>query len=846
MIKKILLVLFPAMIFVILPAASQTNDNNNQQDTVITDIEQETGIPFATISPDELEADSESYDISSLLQGSRDVYVSTAGFNFGNARFRLRGYDGENTIVMINDVPVNSPEIGRAFYSVWGGLNDATRMTVQHHGIGVSREHFGFVGGANNITTRASEYGPNTRITYSLTNRAYTHRAMALHSTGLMDNGWAFTLSGSSRLAQEGYVEGTFYENYAYFLSAEKQINNNHSIGLIGFASPSRRGSPGVATQEAYDLAGSNFYNPNWGYQDGEKRNARVSNYNQPMVILSHYWDITENTELTTSLSYSFGQGGRTSLNWYDAPDPRPDYYRYLPSFYRNDQNLFDSYTRKWEDEEFRQLRWDDFYNANYKNLFTQSNIGGYGDDGETATGMRSKYVLEDRRNDHAKMGYTTNFNSFMGDHLVLSGGLNFYWHEGYHFKEMADLLGGDWWVDVDQFAERDFDDPQMAQNDLNNPNRLITEGDRFGYDYTANVHNYEGFMQAEFTYPRYDFFIAGMLSHNTFWRTGHMKNGRFPDNSYGEGEKHSFFDFGAKGGFTWKITGRHYLTTNMAYMTRAPFFRNAYISPRVRDGVIENLTSEKIMSGDINYIVRTPTIKSRFTVFYTDFSDQTWSRSFYHDEMRTFVNYIMTDIDKRHIGAELGVDLTLSSTLSMHIVGGLGDYIYTSRPNVTIAQDNDAEIIEERTVYFENYKIGGMTHNAASIGFRYNSPRYWFAGITGNYFNGIYLDTNPDRRTQEAVDGYYVTDPQWNQLLDQTVLEDSYTIDVFAGRSWRLAAGTFLNVSLSVDNVLNNTEFAMGGFEQLRYDSQDIDRFPPKYFYLYGRNFFLNIVLRM
>ena len=31
----------------------------------------------------------------------------------------------------------------------------------------------------------------------------------------------------------------------------------------------------------------------------------------------------------------------------------------------------------------------------------------------------------------------------------------------------MADLLGGDFWVDVDQFAERDFANDSVAQNDL-------------------------------------------------------------------------------------------------------------------------------------------------------------------------------------------------------------------------------------------------------------------------------------------------------------------------------------------------------------------------------------------
>lgn len=862
--NKVVSIITGCLLLCSISLSAQNGNQQSEADTTVVDLRLESDLPV--ISIEDIEGDAESHDISSLLQGSRDVFVSTAGFTFGPARFRIRGYDSENTTVMINGIPVNDPETGRAFYSTWGGLNDATRMTVGHSGIGISRENFGGIGGATNITTRASQYSPNTRITYSNSNRSYTHRAMFTHSTGMQDNGWALTLSGSRRVAEEGYVEGTFYDAFGYFLSVERKLNNSHSLGLIAFGAPSKTGRPGVSTQEAYDLTGNNFYNPNWGYQDGEVRNARINHYHTPWVILSHYFDIADNIELQTSAAYSFGRGGSTALNWFDATrpgqisledqpdflmhfeghDPRPDYYRYMPSFYLNDPAKFNLYTQLWQnDESFRQLDWDGMYQFNRKNLFTQNNVNGV--EGNNVEGYRSMFIVEERRTDREQMVFNSFVNVFLNPTTTMSGGVNVSMAKTHQFKVVEDLLGGDWWVDIDQFALRDFDDEDLAQNDLRRPNQLVKKGDRFGYDFTGNINNYSMFVQSEFVLPRWDFFAAANVSHTTFWRTGHMQNGRFPENSKGDSEKQNFTNFGLKGGTTFKATGRHYFTANAAYLTRAPFFRDAYVSSRVRDDVIPNLDSETIMSGDVSYILRSPRVKSRLTLFYTEFQDQTWSRSFYHDELRTFVNYNMSGVDQVHMGVELGVDVNVSSTVSMSLVGSTGDYFYSSRPEVIITRDNDRELLaDQKTVYWENYKVGGMTHTIGSVGVRYNSPRFWFVGANLNYFDDIYIDINPDRRTAEALENYVDTDANWKKIIDQEKLGNEFTLDIFAGRSWRIARGQFLNLNVSVSNVLDNTDFRIGGFEQLRYDSGNIDRFPSKYFYLYGRNYFINLVYRM
>ncbi|MFW5707997.1 MAG: TonB-dependent receptor plug domain-containing protein, partial [Bacteroidota bacterium] len=841
---------------------SQTPAEEQQADTLEIERTRESELPV--ISIEDIEEDNESQDISSLLQGSRDIYVSTAGYNFGVARYRIRGYQNENTMVMINGIPVNDPETGRPFYSIWGGLNDAMRMTVSYNGIGHSPENFGNLGGATNITTRASLYSNATRLTYSNSNRSYVHRAMFTHSTGMQDNGWALTLSGSRRLAQEGYVEGTFYDAWAYFVSAERKLNNKHSIGFIAFGAPSTTGRPGVATQEAYNLTGNNYYNPNWGFQNGKKRNARVNSYHTPWLMLNHYFDVTPDIHIQTSAGYTFGKGSSTALNWTDAykpsnegegglpvfsfegHDPRPDYYRYLPSYYQDDPYNFNKFTELWlNDPTFTQLNWDKMYQYNMKNLFTQTDVNGI--EGNSVTGNRSIYMVESRRNDRSQFVFNSFAKANLNPTTTLSGGINVSLAKTRQYKLVDDLLGGDWWLDIDQFALRDADDPDFAQNDLDNPNRLVTEGDTFGYDYTGNINEYNLFAQSNWILPRWDFYLAANVSQTTFWRTGHMRNGRFPDNSLGESEKQNFTNFGLKGGTTFKFTGRHYFTANAAYLTRAPYFRNAYISARVRDDLVPVLNNETIMSGDVSYLIRSPFIKSRLTLFYTDFRDKTWSRSFYHEEYRTFVNYNMYGVDQTHMGVELGMDIKLSPSLELSLVGGTGDYVYSSRPTVNITRDNDRELLaQERTVYWENYKVGGLTHTAASAGLRYNSSRYWFIGTNLNYFDDIYIDINPDRRTAEAISGFVDTDPGWQQVIDQEKMQSAITLDVFGGKSWRIRREYFINLNMSVSNVLDNREFAMGGFEQLRYDSNSIDSFPSKYFYLYGRTFFINLSFRM
>ena len=351
-------------------------------------------IPVFTTTVDLLDNELQSQDISGLLQSSRDVYVNQAGFNFSAARYRLRGYSSENTRLFINGIPVNDPENGWTIWSYWGGLNDVTRYPETSFGISNSAATFGSVGAYSFISALPSEKKTGGRISYAATNRSYRNRAMYTYNTGLNNKGWGFLISGSSRWSDEGYVPGTYYSAGSYLLSIEKKVNSKHTFNIMGFGSPTVQGRQGIALQEAYDLTGENFYNPYWGYQtqsDGtkKKRNARNRDNHKPYITLGHYWKISEKLNIQSNLYAITGRTANSNLNWFNANDPRPDYYKYLPSYYVNNQgslsgnqvienqNEYNQILQGWQenDPDITQLNWDLMYNANYNNLYTQNNI---------------------------------------------------------------------------------------------------------------------------------------------------------------------------------------------------------------------------------------------------------------------------------------------------------------------------------------------------------------------------------------------------------------------------------------------------------------------------------------
>ncbi len=791
------------------------------------------GLSEVNISSLESDDDSKAQNTSGLLHSSNDVFVSTAAYTFGPAYFRMRGYDADLNTTYIANTPISDAETGRTLWALWGGLNDATRNDVSVNGLSPTSFSFGNIGGATNIITRASQQRIQTKFTYSSTNRTYRNRAMFIHSTGLMPNNWAVTISGSRRWGNGGYVEGTFYDAWAWFLGLERKFNNRHSLALTAFVAPVKRGMQGGATQEIYDLLGDNYYSPNWGFQNGEKRNSRVRTMTQPVIILNHYWTLNKNTQITNSLSYLFGKTGTTSLNWYNSADPRPDYYRKLPSYF-TDTLVRYALTKAWQtNPKVRQLDWDALYQANYL---------------AKAEGKQARFIIEDRRNDQNQLNLSSVLNHEINENIKINGGIELSSYTGTYFKTINDLLGGAFWLDIDQFAERDFiGDSIRVQNDLDNPNRVVKVGDEFGYNYKLRQQSGNIWASSGFSYRKFDLYFAGQLSGTSFWREGYMRNGRHPNNSVGTSKKSNFLDYALKAGALFKISGRHFIESNIALLKKAPYLRNAFISPRTRHDVVPNISSETLFSTEITYHLRMPNAKARLTYYHTIFGNLNEINSFYHDDFRTLVNHVMYGISKTHQGIEAGAEVKLFGPYSLMGAFNLGNYRYTNRPKAIIAFDNGSQPDTTKLIYSKYFYVSGTPQTAGSLGIKYAGPGFLYINANVNFYDNIWLDFNPERRTQQAIQNLGEGDPLIAAITRQEKLPSGYTLDASIGKSYRIMGKYFLNINLSVSNLLNNQNIITGGYEQMRFDftEKNISKFPPRYYYYYGTTYFLNLGLR-
>ena len=1013
----------------------QLDDIRMQQD-IVTQAQDEILLNLTEEEMSDDEGRSQSQASSS--SASTDVFNSNTSFAWSTARYRNRGYQSNVENYYIEGLNFSSQERGQFNYSAMGGLNDASRYKEVLNPIEATNFTFGGIGQSTNYLMGASRYAQGWKVGVAGTNRNYKARVNATYSSGIMDNGWAVTAQLAYRFSpyidMKGIIgEGIKYYSLGYFLTAEK-IWDNARLKFITFGAPTERGQNAAVTQEVYDLTGSIYYNPYWGYQNGQVRNSRIVKSYDPTVIAAYEYKIDENQFIKAAVGYHYSMYSNSAINFYNAPDPRPDYYRNLPSamwdgqianrnsmaggagqlfdengnhypwglfigedangksfgsgFIGHDGNLvgpsvdkaqYNALVDLWKarDNKTTQIDWEGIYAANISN-------------NAIAPNGSARYILERRHNDIQEANASFNYVNTQFDHLKMTLGVEGKFSQGIHYKTIDDLLGGNQWIDIDAFADRDIKElasnSGMTQEDIGNvvkndirdgyDETILANGRHFGYDYRINMGNVKAWFQNEWTFNEVDFYYGLQLDYSSMQRTTSMYNGRAwylttlamqtdaqngTDNYWkylghqalkqlenGQvnapgnilvGEAHHFMDPGFKLGATYKIDGRNHLKLNALAETRAPYARDAYISQRVHDRMVETIythdqaknlkdfyaASEKVVSADLSYEFNYPIVRGRVTGFFTQSWDGTELNGYYDDEARTFVNQAMSGIGKRYMGVEAALAVKLGTYFTLTGVASVGDYRYTSdATSITSAEngmpmaqrDATKELIYEvrDKVLLKGLKISTGPQANASLKLSFFHPKMWFADVTVSYHDWNYLSVAPSRRMQglftgtrtdgTPVNGWFgdeyanAIETTDNMLLDcdmdengnvtykNAVLDENgvpvlkypynlmtmqenlaavnplnrFIIDASVGKLLYLPNRQSLSINLSVSNLTNNTHFKTGGYQQARLPRAVIQgekdyhnsvitanawKYPSKYYYAWGVNFFLSVTYK-
>lgn len=824
----------------------------------------------------EFDSDSSSSDTQALpssLSSSKDLFNNIASYRFSEMRFNVRGYDSQYSDIYLNGIRFNDAMTGYGPWSLWSGLNDATRNQENYTGLQASDFGIGGIGGMTNINARASQMRKGFRVSVSNGNQMYRFRAMVSYGSGQLDNGWSYAFSVGTRQGGNGYVDGVYYNSYSYFASAEKLFGQNHRLALTLLASPSERGAQQASTDEAYRLFGNNYYNPNVGYQAGKLRNSRVRNTHEPIVMLNYTWDMSGNTRLNAATSLRFGKNGYSALTWNGGSDPRGDYYRFMPTSdftqvvpgITTDETIYfymqDALTAAnvWDG----MIDYDQLYNRNHYIDTELTKLMG--------NQYRSNYMIEERHTDQLDYNFAANVEHNMRNNMRIVGGVNLRVNRTNYYSQVKDLMGGDYWYDVDKFAERDMASATAAQNDLDyywatGHARIARRGDKYGYYYRAHLLETNAWANYTWAVGGFSLGLAGSVGYSNMYREGMWRKGLFPNNSKGDSKKLDYLTYEGKLSLGYKFSGAHSIEANVGYMQQAPKFATAFVSPRTRNTTTPGLKAEKVFAADLTYNLNLPYVKARLSGYYTTIEDQSKVISFYDDTRSSFTNFAMSGIDKRHYGVELGLSVPVWQGLS--VVGALswGDYTYTSNPNFVQTVDNIDKIVLKDKVNWDGYHVESSPQMAFNIGLDYRGPRNWFAGVNFNYYDNLYLSMNPMYRTATAVKYYAnvltsntatndqkaVAIASIKKIRAQEKFDGVYTLSANVGKNWYIHRVYMLGFSLEVKNILNDQDIRTGGYEQMRMSKvrgtggeQIYGRFPSKYFYLFGTTYYLNVYFR-
>lgn len=612
-------------------------------------------------------------------------------------------------------------------------------------------------------------------------------------------------------------MDGVHAADLSFFASASKRYgaDGRHVSQFSIIYSPSERALQGASTSEAFQLTSNNLYNPYWGYFDGRVRNTRVRRSSMPVLVAEHVWRIDDRTTFRARASLGIGSQSNTALNWQNAPNPNPDYYRNMPSFESSEQGA-DQIADLWRAD-------PSVSGVNYQFLY----------DFNDYNGPRGSYIMERkvRRLIIAGLGVSVERVSKDGNRF-LQVDLSYRTQNEHNYKVVDDLFGSDYWLDIDSFVEEQGDVKPLSQSDARNPNRTVRLGDIFGYNYALNINRYAA--HASLRQLLGDFTVGANLGfqQSTSRRTGYYHKGNFAsENSYGRSDLLLTADYRAELWAAYSLGNRVHLRFDVSYLNASPRLQDIYLSPRYHSALISDPKSQQNLGLQFQAIYRRANFNLTASIYYTLISSGSELRSFYDDFNHSYSHYSLQDISRSYLGFELGVQFNMGANLWLSGMLAISDNRYTNDPVATQYLESTGERVLQESVMYHGLHCGSSPEDVARIELSYR-PWPWVVSMSCNYFSGNFVSLSPLRYTVRAIAALQQQEP-----LRQEKLAYGATLDLFAGRSFTLRSKR-LGIYLGINNILNRKNITTSAYQSPR------PAHATRYYHALGINGFINVSL--
>ncbi len=729
--------------------------------SVIADrADSDTPIAYTDVDKEEITSSLGSRDIPLVLKNTPSVYSTGQGGGAGDASLNIRGFNQRNVAVMINGVPVNDMENGWVYWSNWDGLGDATSSIQVQRGLSAVNLAVPSIGGTMNMITDPTEMKKGISFKQEYGSGSFQKKTLIANS-GLVNDKYAFSFN-VTRKTGDGVIDATWTDAWSYYLATSYKINDNNRLEFYAAGAPQRHGQnlykqnmaaydhdyaeensglsdlpDSVMTDYLSSFPESNagmFYNENWyavsptytGKQwwNGDLHdrysanflNERENFYHKPQINLNWFTKLSEKLDIYSIVYYSGGKGGGTGT--YGSMK-----YNYHVGI----------------ESPSRFVVWDATIAVN-----DTSSTGSVG-------------ILRNSRNNQWTVGAISKANFRISDQINTSFGLDWRTAEIDHFREVRDLLGGDYFY----YDGNDFDSTEEDyQKGL---------GDKIAYHNTNTVDWMGGYLQGEYSQDKLNSYGMFGLSSVKYSFTDH-----FADDGTGA-ELFSETDwlpgYQGKGGVSYRILDDVGVFANAGYVSKCPIFDEVIDD---YDGTVaEDPENEKFSDFEVglNLAALDGLLNLNADFYYTSWFDQTRTTGI-TDSLGNEGILFLRGMDSKHSGLELELHSRPIELVKFDLSLSKGDWIYTNDFGATyknwVADSTGTmiETIDSVDCYVKDLKVGDAPQTQLAFGTTFYPVQGLELNLSYKYFSDFYASWDPFSRGDETdesqsweIPDYGVTD---------------------------------------------------------------------------------------
>lgn len=783
-------------------------------------------------------------EINEFLYTRHIQFLKLSQQHLSTFRFKPRGYEFYNNTIAINGIQTQSLDSETLNINPNWLLQSLAFNMENEFGNQVIKHQSDGIGYQANLYLAANQVKPKRQIQYTLSNAYQNHHLNATYQSGKLKNDWGISVASSNAWSKWSYVEGNNNDNHQLAINISKSWKDKHELHFISSVQKQYVELTSPVVQELYALKDNYFYNPNWGWQNGEKRSAKTFNLYHQYSLLNYNWQINETHQLSISLAYLSGKKKLSLLDYYHSDNPQADHYSRIPGYYiENGHDVEEDFIKllqsQWQEGVYGQLDWDRFYETNRYHI----------DPSFDTEKTRALYLLGSRNSDFHKADLAVNYTYTIKENLHLYSHFQASQQLVENYKSIEDLLGADYYIDWNQFVA--IDNEHFKYNNLLQKNNILELGDKYHYHYKINLAQYQWNTQLFWEHDHWQVFGGGQIKYHAFQREGYFQNALFSNHSLGKSPLISSWNYAFKGNVQYRLKNKHCFNAAATIKTVENTYYNTFYNGDIHAIFNPSSPQTMIFSTDISYSISTKRLKATLQLFTTEFMHDKEHYTFYHEGEMSNIHFLLDDVNKRHLGLDLDFKIALHPHLSLSGLASYYQAFYTNSSSLKIIKENDPlQLVKESKVYWKNYALSTGPQSAYALSIQYFHPKYFFVQFDQSFTHRMFERMNPLRLKKESVDLLSAEQQLYQDIVFQDKIRGVYYANISIGKQINLhkiwyvvPESTFIWIGFKVKNLFNQLPIIQAQ-QQYRFDLTDRNPylFPSKYRYGYGRHYMLSL----